>query len=189
MNITGKKIGANQLKIYVEGKINITTVETFRNEVNRISAGFDNVVFDFGGVNYISSVGLREVLICRKKFPDMRIENMSREVFEIFSMTGFQHFIPITQAKDAAPKVDDILNEFVDTEKSSPYVQISFKKFLRDKATYSAEKIFVVSAGEENFSRAPAERICGVVRPPVTISSSSSVKISRFISITTLKIF
>ena len=79
----------------------------------------------------------------------MRIENMSREVFEIFSMTGFQRFIPITQAKDAAPKVEDALNEFVDAEKSSPYVQISFKKFLRDKATYSAEKIFVVSAGEE----------------------------------------
>ncbi|MBR4641738.1 MAG: hypothetical protein IKO74_03325 [Selenomonadaceae bacterium] len=49
----------------------------------------------------------------------------------------------------AAPKVEDVLNEFVDAEKSSPYVQVSFKKFLRDKATYSAEKIFVVSAGEE----------------------------------------
>lgn len=110
---------SSALKIFVAGRLDVFTAAAFRKEVAKISAGVSKVIFDL------------------------------REVFEIFSVTGFQRFIPITQAQDAASKVEDVLNEFVDAEKSSPYVQVSFKKFLRDKATYSAEKIFVVSAGEE----------------------------------------
>ena len=98
MNITADKTDANQLTIYVAGKINVTTAETFRKEVNRLSAGFGNVVFDFGGVTYISSAGLREVLICRKNFVAMRIENVQRAVYSIFEMTGFTNFIRIERA-------------------------------------------------------------------------------------------
>jgi len=101
MKITAKAIDINQLKIYVAGKINIATAETFRKEVNRLSAGFGNIVFDFGGVDYISSAGLREILICRKKFVTMRIVNVQRAVYSIFKMTGFTKFIRIERASNA----------------------------------------------------------------------------------------
>ena len=137
MNIIAKKNKANQLKIFVEGKINVATAETFRKEVNRLSAGFGNVVFDFGGVDYISSAGLREILICQKKFVAMRIENMSREVYSIFEMTGFTNFIRIDRV-GAVPKSSTGIDE-VDVPEQSNDIRVPFKKFLRDKATYSAD--------------------------------------------------
>ena len=154
MNITAKKIGSNQLKIFVNGKINVTTAETFRKEVNRVSAGFGNVVFDFGGVTYVSSAGLREILICRKKFVTMRIENVQREVYLIFDMTGFTNIIRVDRIVDE-PKVDrvaveakssEFLNEVVAPEKSND-IRVPFKKFLRDKATYFSDEIAVESDG------------------------------------------
>ena len=145
MKITAKKIDTNQLKIYVEGKINVTTAETFRKEVNRVSAGFGNIIFDFGGVSYISSAGLREILICRKKFLAMRIENVRRAVYLIFNMTGFTRFIRIERAVDE-PKSSEFLNEVVAPEKSND-IRVPFKKFLRDKATYFADEIAVVCDG------------------------------------------
>ena len=147
MNITAKKIGANQLKIYVAGKINIVTAKTFRDEVNRFSAGFGNVVFDFGGVIYVSSAGLREILICRKKFVTMRIENLKREIYSIFEITGFTRFIDIVRA-DAVAKHSEPLGE-IGTPENSTDIRVPFKRFLRDKATYSADEIAFVSDGEK----------------------------------------
>lgn len=73
----------------------------------------------------------------------MRIENVAPFVFEIFSTTSFDKFFTITQAENVAPKVAE-LNSDVGARDSSEYVHVSFRKFLRDKANYSAEKIFVV---------------------------------------------
>ena len=137
MKITADKTDANQLTIFVDGKINIATAEIFRKEVNRLSTGFGNVVFDFGGVNYISSAGLREILICRKKFVAMRIVNMQRAVYLIFDMTGFTNFIRVDRASNT-PKSSEQLNE-VDAPEDSNDICVPFKKFLRDKATYSAD--------------------------------------------------
>ena len=135
MNITSKKIGANQLKIYVTGKINIVTSETFHNEVDRISTGFGNIVFDFCGVTYISSAGLREILIYRKKFFTMRIENVQREVYSIFQLAGFTYIIDIVRADETPDETKNI--------------RVAFKKFLRDKAIYSSDEIAVDFDGEK----------------------------------------
>ncbi|MBR7025556.1 MAG: STAS domain-containing protein [Selenomonadaceae bacterium] len=68
------------MKIFVSGMLDVLTAAAFRKEVAKISSDVSKVIFDFREVNYISSAGLRELLICRKKFSDMRIENVSREV-------------------------------------------------------------------------------------------------------------
>lgn len=79
----------------------------------------------------------------------MRIENVRASVYKIFMMTGFDRFIAVNPIADDAPKFDDVLNEFIGLEDSSDYVHVSLRKFLRDKATYSAEKIVVDCAGEK----------------------------------------
>lgn len=160
MKITAKTIDNNQLKIYVAGKINIATAETFRKEVNRLSAGFDNVVFDFGSVDYISSAGLREILICRKKFLNMRIENVQREVYSIFDMTGFTNFIRIERASNT-PKSSAVIDEDVVPEKSND-IRVPFKDFLRDKATDSPDEICFLSDGE-NFSWRDIDRCATII--------------------------
>jgi fatty-acyl-CoA synthase len=133
--------------IFVAGKIDVNTVAAFRKEVAEISAGASEIIFDFREVNYISSAGLRELLICRKKFPDLKIENVRPEVFSVFSMTGFDSLIPITLADDL-PKTSELLNEPADNGDTAFSVPFSFQKLLSDKAANSADKAAVVYAGE-----------------------------------------
>ena len=160
MIITSQHLNASALKIFVAGKIDAVTAAKFRQEVAKLSAGASKIIFDFSAVNYISSAGLREFLICRKKFPDMRIENVLPAVFEIFSMTGFNRFIDVNQITDDAPKVDNVRNEFGGVENSTN--GLSFKNFLRDKANHSAEKIVVACAGEK-FSWSDIDRCSTII--------------------------
>lgn len=131
MNITTTTLNAGALKIFVAGKLNALTAVDFHRELEIIPQG-TKIIFDFRDLDYISSAGLSEILICRKKFPTMRIENMRREVYMLFLMTGFDEFIPISLAENIPARVD-----------------VSFKKFLRDKTIYCEEEVFVVRAGEE----------------------------------------
>ncbi len=96
MIIKNQWLNASDLKISVDGKIDVDTVDTFRKEVAEISAGASKIIFDFRDVEYISSAGLRALLVCKKQCPALQIENMRPEVFNVFHMTGFDNIIPIT---------------------------------------------------------------------------------------------
>ncbi|MBQ7722892.1 MAG: STAS domain-containing protein, partial [Selenomonadaceae bacterium] len=134
MAVSITRLNASTLKIFVDGKLNALTASKFRREMEKISAG-TRIILDFRNLFYISSAGLREIFICRKKYPDMRIENVSRDVNLIFLMTGFEEFIPITLAEDDALK-NAVANES----------NISFKKFLRDKAAFFGDEVAIVTA-------------------------------------------
>ena len=56
------------------------------------------VIIDAANLEYISSAGLRILLKIRKKHPDLRIEHVSSEVYEILDMTGFTQMLPIERA-------------------------------------------------------------------------------------------
>ena len=56
------------------------------------------VVFDASGLEYISSAGLRVLLRIRKSCPDMKIANVSSDVYEILDMTGFTEMMPVEKA-------------------------------------------------------------------------------------------
>ena len=53
---------------------------------------------DASGLEYISSAGLRVLLRVRKLHPDMRITNVSSEVYEILDMTGFTEMMSVEKA-------------------------------------------------------------------------------------------
>ena len=84
MIITKERLDSKTLKIFVAGRIDALTAAEFREKISVLTDGASKIIFDFGAVNYISSAGLREILICRKKFSDMRIENVRDSVFKIF---------------------------------------------------------------------------------------------------------
>ena len=67
MNITTTKLNAGALKIFVAGKLNALTAVDFHREIEIIPQG-TKIIFDFRELNYISSAGLSEILVCRKKF-------------------------------------------------------------------------------------------------------------------------
>ena len=55
-------------------------------------------VINAEGLEYISSAGLRVLLRLRKQLQDLRITEVSSEVYEIFDMTGFTEMMTIEKA-------------------------------------------------------------------------------------------
>lgn len=57
-----------------------------------------NVIVDAEKLEYISSAGLRVILRLRKDYPELKIVNVSSDIYEIFDMTGFTEMITIEKA-------------------------------------------------------------------------------------------
>ena len=56
------------------------------------------VVLDAEELEFISSAGLRVILRLKKTWGDLRIGNVSSEVYEILEMTGFTEMLPVEKA-------------------------------------------------------------------------------------------
>lgn len=59
------------------------------------STPHEALVFDATELQYISSVGLRLILKCKKGEPTLSIENASAETYDVFDMTGFTQILDI----------------------------------------------------------------------------------------------
>ncbi|MBV7272449.1 STAS domain-containing protein [Clostridiaceae bacterium UIB06] len=77
--VTSSKLGEELEKVFQDGKINL--------------------VFDFEALDYISSAGLRVLLIAQKKInalaATMKIINANETVKEVFDVTGFSGILNI----------------------------------------------------------------------------------------------
>ena len=58
----------------------------------------DSITFDAEGLTYISSSGLRMLLQIRKAYPDLRMINVHKDVYEILEMTGFTELMTVEKA-------------------------------------------------------------------------------------------
>ncbi len=89
----------NEAVILVAGRIDTATAPDFENAVNAVLQAFDNVIFDFKDLDYISSAGLRVMLRSQKsinaKFGTLKVINANETVAEIFEVTGFSSIIDI----------------------------------------------------------------------------------------------
>ena len=97
MNITiSKENDVTVLKL--DGRLDTTTAPELENTINGEGESLKNLVLDFGGVNYISSAGLRVLLSAQKKMNvqgSMELVNVSADVMDIFEMTGFSDILVI----------------------------------------------------------------------------------------------
>ena len=68
------------------------------------------LVIDFSALDYISSAGLRSILVLAKEAETnkckFRLANLSPEIMEIFQITGFHNIVPIHDSVQDA--VDDV---------------------------------------------------------------------------------
>lgn len=97
MEIT-KKIDSGILTFAVSGSINTQTAPALEKEVQEsLTEEISSVVFDFKDLDYISSAGLRILLIVVKKLKNgkLTIINAKQEIKDIFEMTGFDSFLII----------------------------------------------------------------------------------------------
>ena len=97
MQITNRRIG-NAVVLAASGRIDHASAENFRDALQpylaQCKAGGDVVVLDFSGVEYISSVGLRVIMLAAKQAKGQQgaiavaaLQPVVREIFEISKFT------------------------------------------------------------------------------------------------------
>ena len=94
MTIT-KTLEGDTLTIRAEGWLDTMTAPQFHAAVQELEAA-EQVVLDLGGVDYISSAGLRMLLALQKKMmtrDGMKLIGVNDDVNDVFEVTGFDEIL------------------------------------------------------------------------------------------------
>ena len=87
-----KQMNGTTLTLAPEGRLDTMTSPELEKELNASLDGADTLMLDFSRLDYISSAGLRVLLIMCKTLPDMtrfHLENASKDILDILEVTGF----------------------------------------------------------------------------------------------------
>jgi len=100
MDINKTKSG-NTTTVALKGRLDTVTSAQLSDELAAIwEALAGNLIFDFAALDYISSAGLRVILMAQKKINslglEMEITGVSDTVKEVFDITGFSEILKIT---------------------------------------------------------------------------------------------
>ena len=97
MEIISKTDGT-KTTMEIVGWLDTQTAPQLEKELSKLTDEITSLVFDFAKLEYISSAGLRQVIAAEKKMQNkdgFKIINVSDEVFDVFSLTGFDQKIDI----------------------------------------------------------------------------------------------
>ena len=91
----------------LDGRLDSTTSPEFEKKiVGAIRDNQKHIVIDMGGVEYISSAGLRAVLIGAKQmsadFGKLALCGLNEKIAEVFHMSGFDKILTILPSRDEA---------------------------------------------------------------------------------------
>jgi anti-anti-sigma factor len=94
------------LIIYVKGRIDAVTAPEFESKLtNWINEGEINLIVDVGGLEYISSAGLRSILGTAKRLKSKSgnfvVSSLRDMVKEAFDISGFSTIIPISDTVES----------------------------------------------------------------------------------------
>lgn len=93
-----KNQNGTELTIQVIGRLDTTTAPQLEAELRQSIGDTTSLKFDFAGLEYLSSAGLRVLLSAQKvmnKQGEMVIKNVNDTIMEIFEITGFQDILTI----------------------------------------------------------------------------------------------
>ncbi|MEG0392068.1 MAG: STAS domain-containing protein [Anaerovoracaceae bacterium] len=92
MMVIEKTTGEGTLNLKLNGRLDTTTAPQLEGEVKENLEGVTHLTFDFSGLEYLSSAGLRVLLSAQKimnKQGSMVISNVNDTIMEVFEVTGF----------------------------------------------------------------------------------------------------
>ncbi|MEN6461573.1 MAG: STAS domain-containing protein [Syntrophomonas sp.] len=106
MNIKEAKKN-NAMVVAIEGRLDSSTSGVLEKKlITLIEEGEKNLVLDFAGMDYISSAGLRVLLMAAKKTSKMGgkvvLSALSANVKEVFDIAGFTSIFTITASQEDA---------------------------------------------------------------------------------------
>ncbi len=112
------------IKVTIDGRLDTNTAPELRKELSSVPDDTELLVIDFGNTVYVSSAGLRELLIARKRFRDdrMKIVSVSDSVMEVFRLTGFDSILPIESGNCA------------------DFIHLSIRDFLKEKTAECGDR-------------------------------------------------
>lgn len=122
----------NELIFKICGRIDAASCENLEKDIRNTDFMGKSIVFDFEDVQYISSAGLRQLMIAKKKAgkAPFKIINISESVKNIMMMTGMNAIIDI----ESAPK-----------KKKKHFADKSIKDLLELKFKENPEKTFLIN--------------------------------------------
>lgn len=94
-----KNYNGKELTIEVGNKIDTTSAPDFENEIFDEMGNFDSLILDFKNLEYISSAGLRVLILIQKKLQPENIPftiiNVNDAIKNILAMAGFDKLLNI----------------------------------------------------------------------------------------------
>ena len=93
-----KKFDNEELTVTLEGRLDTVTAPSLEEELKTSFDGIKKLVLDFQALEYISSAGLRVLLMAQKtmnKQGSMVIRNVNETIAEVFEITGFADMLTI----------------------------------------------------------------------------------------------
>ena len=98
MNISETRSG-DVIQIKIDGRVDTTTSPQLQNAILQAFQKGSKLVLDFSEVEYVSSAGLRALLIGQKtansKGGSMTLVNVADAVLQVFQMSGFSGILHI----------------------------------------------------------------------------------------------
>ncbi len=84
----------------ISGRLDTTTSDQLEREINdHIDQKINNVILDFKNLNYISSAGLRVVLMLAKTMNEKKgkffLTALNQEVYQVFEISGFLNILKV----------------------------------------------------------------------------------------------
>ena len=87
------------LTLAPEGRLDTTTVKDLNAVIDKELEGIEDLTFDLKDLDYISSAGLRVLLVAQKRMNavkgHMKVTNVNDIVNEVFEVTGFLDILDI----------------------------------------------------------------------------------------------
>lgn len=93
-----KTLNDKELTIALKGNLDSTTSIQLEKEIETSLKDIETLIFDFADLNYLSSAGLRILLVAQKvmdKQGKMIIRHVNEDIMNIFSITGFDNVLTI----------------------------------------------------------------------------------------------
>ena len=97
LNIS-KNVDGKKLEYLLEGRLDTTTSPQLQEDLEKSLDSIEELVLNFEKLEYISSAGLRVLLVAQKtmtKQEKMKVTNVNESIMEIFDVTGFSDILTI----------------------------------------------------------------------------------------------
>ena len=98
LNITKKQEG-EALTVGLEGRLDTNTAPDFQSEMLPLLGGLSRLTLDFEKVDYVSSAGLRVLLILEQELEEqgktMELCHVNEIIRDVFDVTGFLDILTI----------------------------------------------------------------------------------------------